>query len=64
MSDFCQECSIKMFGEDFGDMVHSQYELAPIDVLCEGCGPILVDSQGKKIDKSILGIGDFFQVKI
>lgn len=51
MADFCQECSIEIFGEDMGDMSGLS---TPEDTnaglyastLCEGCGWILVDHAG------------------
>lgn len=59
MADFCQECSIDMFGKDFGDLAHAgardltQEELNKGEgwvVLCEGCGWITVDNEGKRIN--------------
>lgn len=54
MADFCRDCSIAMFGEDFKELA-----LAPDDpkrgtlspgegwvVLCEGCGAITVNDDG------------------
>lgn len=54
MADFCKECSIEIFGEDFKDLANIN---TPEDsdkklyayVLCEGCGPILVDHTGTKV---------------
>lgn len=52
MADFCMKCSIKMFGEDFGDLAKLSTEedtknnLFPI-VLCESCGPIQVNHLGE-----------------
>lgn len=53
MADFCQQCSIEMFGEDMKDLAG----LIPPDkvaepgwyalVICEGCGPIDVDNDGR-----------------
>jgi len=55
MADFCKDCSEKIFGEDFGDLagliepvlVDLGYGVA---VLCEGCGGILVNDIGRRID--------------
>lgn len=52
MADFCQQCSIEHFGEDFGDFAVLVTEEAVKQdraaiVLCEGCGPIAVDHKGK-----------------
>lgn len=54
MADFCKQCSIDIFGEDFGDMKNCS---TPEDtakslfalVLCEDCGPTQVDHEGKCI---------------
>lgn len=51
MADFCKQCSLETFGEDFGDL---QGLTRPIDtlfnlyalVLCEGCGATQVDHTG------------------
>ena len=54
MADFCKQCSEELFGEDFGDFVGitkpEDWEkgLACV-VLCEGCGPIQVDLEGRCI---------------
>jgi hypothetical protein len=54
MADFCAQCSIDLFGEDFGDLA----DITPIEqferglaccVLCEDCGPIQVDPLGRCI---------------
>lgn len=51
MSDFCKQCSIKLFREDMKDLAN----LGPLEkdyyhvVLCEGCGPTLVDETGSCI---------------
>lgn len=59
MADFCKECSIAMFGEDFGELAQSMPEDKFDEdhgalVLCECCGPIVVDFNGKRMSK------DFF----
>lgn len=54
MADFCKECSIETFGQDFKDLANIS---TPKDtekglycfVLCEGCGSILVDHTGTKV---------------
>ncbi len=51
MADFCQQCSIALFGEDFGDFAGAS---SPEDTaqglyafaLCEGCGMTQVDHAG------------------
>jgi len=50
MADFCQECSIKMFGEDFKDMASDIADDQMVRGICEGCGFIWVDKNGKRID--------------
>ena len=54
MADFCQQCSVEMFGEDFKELANlgDDEPLKPgwgYQVLCEGCGPTLVDKEGKCI---------------
>lgn len=51
MADFCQQCSIELFGEDCGDLANlgPAEKLGPREgwlVLCEGCGPIVVTPEG------------------
>lgn len=50
MAEFCHDCSIKMFGDDYGDFAKLCGEGMCISVLCEGCGPIHVDRNGKRLD--------------
>jgi hypothetical protein len=50
MSDFCQECSIRMFGKDTEDFAGECSEDQMVQVLCEGCGVIWVDKNGKRIN--------------
>lgn len=52
MADFCRQCSFELFGEDRKDLaglgeVEEGYGWA---VLCERCGPVMVDNEGKRID--------------
>lgn len=52
MADFCQQCSIEMFGDDTRDMagLSTQEETEnglSIPVICEGCGYTLVDHEGR-----------------
>ena len=55
MADFCKQCSIELFGEDYGDFKpHNPAPLKPgygWPVLCEGCGPTLVNNEGECIAK-------------
>ena len=52
MADFCRQCSIDMFGKDFNDLAGITTkdewlaEKAAV-VLCEGCGVIQVDPEGR-----------------
>ena len=62
MADFCKQCSIATFGEDFGDLKGlGNGEVLPIDhgwlCLCEGCGTIIVDDEGNCISKDCLENG-------
>ena len=59
MADFCKQCSIDMFGEDFGDLAgitteeDTQNDRAVL-VMCEGCGPTYVDHTGKCVSGTCL----------
>lgn len=46
MADFCRQCSLSTFGEDFGDLRNLN---GPHDthVICEGCGPTVVNPSGE-----------------
>ena len=51
MSDFCHDCASEMFGDgednDFAGAVGQDDHLW---CLCEGCGWITVDSNGRRIE--------------
>lgn len=52
MADFCKQCSIELFGEDFKDLAElvTEEEEAKhfvVTVLCEGCGPTDVNRAGE-----------------
>ena len=54
MADFCRQCSLEFFGADYGDMeaLGDDKDLKPgmgWSVLCEDCGPIVVDRAGSCI---------------
>lgn len=54
MADFCQQCSVELFGEDYKELANlgQGRKLEPgmgWIVLCEGCGPTVVDEDGKCI---------------
>lgn len=51
MSEFCKQCSVDVFGEDYGDFADLRpgVELGEGEgfvVLCEGCGAALVTHDG------------------
>ena len=59
MADFCKQCSMEHFGEDLKDLANlgstplTKEELSNgigFTVLCEGCGFIIVDNDGKCMD--------------
>jgi len=59
MADFCQQCSIEMFGEDFGDLKGLSTKQDTKDglyssALCEGCGIAIVDHAGICVDEHCL----------
>lgn len=67
MADFCCQCSIDTFGEDFGDfvgLVSAKQVAAGVaaEVLCESCGPIRVNHLGVRIGVSGIAPEDFFSV--
>jgi len=57
VADYCQQCSIELFGEDHRELAGLGPEGQTLEpgygwsVLCEGCGPTLVDDDGKCIAK-------------
>jgi len=58
MTDFCSECSVELFGEDFKQLTNlgNGKPLLPDygwPALCEGCGPVLVDDCGKCLGKCL-----------
>jgi hypothetical protein len=58
MADFCQECSIQLFGKDMGDFAGICLDGYMLGVICEGCGPIWVDKDGKRIEFASAEIKD------
>lgn len=59
MADFCKQCSITGFGEDYGDLAGLSTEEDTrnnlyVMVLCEGCGPCQVDHTGKCVTSDCL----------
>lgn len=62
MADFCKQCSIETFGEDFEDMkglvTEAEYGEGYLAcVLCEGCGSIQVNPEGECVSKDCLELG-------
>ena len=54
MADYCQQCSIAIFGKDFHDLARLSTQWDTVNgkypvVLCEGCGPCQVDHHGQCI---------------
>jgi len=53
MSDFCRQCNLELFNLEWSDY---PTDLEPLPegigycVLCEGCGPIVIDHTGRCID--------------
>ncbi len=52
MADFCKQCSLDIFGIDFVELANITPEADfkegyAASVLCEGCGAIRVDPDGK-----------------
>lgn len=57
MADFCKECSIEMWGTDTKDLSglitpEEVEEGLGAVVLCEGCGVIRVDHEGKRLEET------------
>jgi len=62
MAEFCKQCSIENFGEDFGDFkglssIENTNKELGIVVICEGCGYIIVDHEGSCMSKDCLKHG-------
>jgi hypothetical protein len=62
VADFCKQCSLDHFGEDFKELAglsteedtkNGRYALT----ICEGCGPVLVDHNGVCVSKDCLENG-------
>jgi hypothetical protein len=59
MADFCKQCSLEMFENDLKELAGLRtQEMKDKDeyplVLCEGCGPILVDEEGACVSDDCL----------
>lgn len=59
MADFCKKCSEELFDfqtndfENITSIDDDAQELYPV-VLCEGCGPIQIDSTGKCVSEDCI----------
>lgn len=56
MADFCKQCSEALFGQDYGDLkglttVEDTKAEQYAAVVCEGCGFVLVDHEGRCVSK-------------
>ena len=47
MAEFCSQCSLEIFGEDHRDLAGLAKEGFVVAVLCEDCGIIYVDEEGR-----------------
>jgi len=52
MADFCKQCSIEIFGEDFGDLARiltpeQEADDMVMPAICEGCGYTYVNCAGE-----------------
>lgn len=50
MADFCQQCSIEIWGKDHRDLASLCLLGEFVEALCEGCGPTYVDGDGKCVN--------------
>lgn len=62
MADFCKQCSIDHFGEDFKELAGLTFESEwdngqAAVVICEGCGEIQVDPNGNCVSNDCLHKG-------
>ena len=63
MADFCKQCSINTFGEDFGELAGITKEEwwrsgTACTAICEGCGPIQMDHEGNCVSQDCLCAGE------
>jgi len=54
MADFCKQCSEALLGEDFGELRGLCGEGQTVEVLCEGCGPTIVNEDGVCVNTTCL----------
>lgn len=63
MADFCSQCSLELFGEDFKDLAGLGGDTPKppgygYAVLCEGCGYIFVNEEGYCVSPACIKHGD------
>ena len=68
MADFCKQCSIDHFGQDFRELAglskpQDTANKLYANVICEGCGHIQVDHEGVCVTTNCL-VGDHNKPKI
>jgi uncharacterized membrane protein YgcG len=54
MADFCRQCSIETFGEDYGDLAGLVSRGSAGRVICEGCGITFVNYLGECVAENCL----------
>lgn len=47
MADFCKQCSMDLFGQDYGELAGLCKEGEIATAICEGCGFIQVNHLGE-----------------
>ena len=66
MADFCKQCSIEIFGEDYKELANlgPKYGLMPGEgwtAICEGCGYIVVSQDGTCIAEDCVRHGTTYR---
>ena len=49
MAEFCRQCSEKFYGKDYKELAGLCRQDQEIEVICDGCGPILIDCHGNRV---------------
>jgi hypothetical protein len=62
MADYCQQCSTAIFGKDFRELADitkpADWEKGmAVITICEGCGPIQVDPDGRCVSDDCMENG-------
>ncbi len=57
MAEFCKQCSLDIFGEDYRELAGLTPDKKGREVICEGCGMIRVDSDGQCLSRNCLKAG-------